>query len=137
MEYKSKNRKKYYLKAHLVFVTKYRKKLFLNLDMDFKIKDLFHGIAKKRDFIIEAMETDKNHIHLLVSYLPNISISSIVRSLKQNSTYWIWKEYSNYLSKIYFKEKTFFSDGYFVSSVGEIDEDTINKYIKDQGKEIR
>ena len=132
MECTSKNRKKYYLKAHLVFVTKYRKNLFKNNDIDFKIKYLFYEISNKKDFIIETIESDNNHIHLLVSYKPNISISSIVRCLKQNSTYWIWKSFDKYLSKVYFKEKTFFSDGYFVSSVGELDEEDVRKYIRSQ-----
>ena len=132
MEYTSKNRKKYYLRCNLVFVTKHRKNLFKNNDIDFKIKDLFYEISKNKDFEIETIESDNNHIHLLVSYPPNISISSIVRSFKQNSTYWIWKSFETYLAKVYFREKTFFSDGYFVSSVGELDEDAVKKYIKKQ-----
>jgi len=132
MEYISKNRKKYYLKAHIVFVTKYRKQLFKNKEIDFKIKDLIYEISNKREFTIDTMETDKNHIHLLISYAPNISISSIVRCLKQNTTYHLWKLFPLQLSKFYFKEKTFFSDGYFVSSVGELNEDDIKKYIGNQ-----
>ena len=102
MEYKSKNRKKYYLKAHLVFVTKYRKKLFSNSEIDFRIKEMFYDVSEKRDFIMETIETNKNHIHLLVSYLSNIYISSIVCCLKKNNAYWIWKEHNNFLNQRYF-----------------------------------
>ena len=50
------------------------------------IKEIFLDIEKVSDFIIEVMETDKDHIHMLVSYPPNISVTSIVRRLKREST---------------------------------------------------
>ena len=69
---------KYSLKVHMIFVTKYRKKLFLR-------------------FTILQMETDKDHIHLLISYKSDVPIAFIVKHLKQESTYWIWKKYEVYL----------------------------------------
>ena len=105
--YSSKNRHKYYLKVHLVFVRKYRKQLLVNNDIDLTVKEIFKDIESKSDFIIDIMETDKNHIHLLVSYPPKISISSIVRKLKQESTIMLWKYFPIYLSKYFWKEHTF------------------------------
>ena len=52
--YKSKNHSKYSLKAHLVFVVKYRKKL-LNSEIDFFVKQKFLQIAERSDFEIERM----------------------------------------------------------------------------------
>ncbi len=43
-------------------------------------------IAEKSDFVIEILESDKDHIHFLINYPPNISVTSIVRKLKQEST---------------------------------------------------
>ena len=97
--YTSINRHKYYLKVHLVFVCKYRKQLLVNNDINLKVKEIFKDIESKSDFIIDIMETDTDHIHLLVSYLPKISISSIVRKLKQESTITLWKYFPVYLSK--------------------------------------
>ena len=111
--YTFKNRHKYYLKVHLVFVCKYRKKLLVNNDIDFKVKQIFKNIESKSDFTIDIMETDKDHIHSLVSYPPKVSISSIVRKLKQESTISLWKYNPLYLSKHFWKEHTFWSDGYF------------------------
>ena len=79
------------------------------------------------------METDKNHIHLLVSYPSKVSISSIVRKLKQESTISLWKYFPVYLSKHFKKEHTFWSDGYFACSIGEANPETIRKYIENQG----
>ena len=97
--YTSINRHKYYLKVRLVFVCKYRKQLLVNNDIDLKVKEIFKSIESNSDFIIDIMETDIDHIHLLVSYPPKISISSTVRKLKQESTTTLWKYFPVYLSK--------------------------------------
>ena len=80
--YISINRHKYYLKVHLVFVCKYIKKLLVNNDIDFKVKQIFKSIESNSVFNIDIMKIDKDHIHLLVSYPPKVSISSIVRKTK-------------------------------------------------------
>ena len=131
--YTSINRHKYYLKVHLVFVCKYRKQLLVNNDIDLMVKEIFKDIESKSDFIIDIMETDKDHIHLLVSYPPKISISSIVRKLKQESTTTLWKYFPVYLSKHFWNEHTFWSDGYFACSIGEASPETIRRYIENQG----
>ena len=75
--YISKYRTKYYLKVRLIFVCKYRKKLLTNSIAE-SVKEIFDGITSKSDFEIE---TDKNHIHMLISYPSHISVTSIVRRL--------------------------------------------------------
>ena len=132
--YTSVNRHKYYLKVHLVFVCKYRKQLLVNNNnIDLMVKGIFKDIESKSDFIIDIMETDKDYMHLLVSYPPKVSISSIVRKLKQESTITLWKYFPVYLSKHFWKENTFWSDGYFSCSIGEASPETIRRYIENQG----
>lgn len=97
------------------------------------ILNVFKSIEEQSDFDIEVMETDKDHIHMLISYPPNISVSSIVRRLKQCSTLSLWKQFPIMLSKQFWKECTFWSDGYFVCSIGEANPDTVRKYIENQG----
>lgn len=75
----------------------------------------------------------KINIHLLVSYPPKVSITSIVRKLKQESTTTLWKCFPVYLSKYFWKEHTFWSDGYFACSIGEASPETIRKYIENLG----
>jgi len=87
----------------------------------------------ERDFEIKTMQSDKNHLHFLISTKPNVSISQIVRHLKQMSTIFIWKNYEKLLLKHFWKEHTFWSDGYFVASIGNANEKTIQKYIDEQG----
>lgn len=131
--YISFNRYKYHLKIHLIFVCKYRKKLLSDSRIDESLKKIFRNIESKSDFNIDVMETDKDHIHLLVSYPPRLSVSMIVRRLKQESTIKLWTIFPDYLSKHFWKERTFWSDGYFVSSIGEANPETIRMYIENQG----
>jgi len=132
MQLQSKNRKKYVLLAHIIFTVKYRKRI-LNEYEDF-IKDSFRKISKTYDFKILEIGIDKDHVHILISYNPNQTISKIVKSLKQVSTYNIWLSFEDKLQKIFYNKRVFWSSGYFVSSVGEFNEDIIFEYIRNQGK---
>ena len=130
--YITTNRSKHYLKIHLIFVCKYRKPLLMgNLNED--MKTILENITNNSDFNIEVMESDINHIHFLIRYIPRLSVSSIVRKLKQESTKQIWSLYSDLLSQEFWLEKTFWSDGYFACSIGEASPDTIREYILNQG----
>jgi putative transposase len=97
------------------------------------MKTILENITNNSDFNIEVMESDINHIHFLIRYIPRLSVSSIVRKLKQESTKQIWSLYSDVLSQEFWLEKTFWSDGYFACSIGEASPDTIREYILNQG----
>ena len=130
--YISKNRKKYFLKFHLILVCKYRKKLLNNI-ISFDIKKIIYDISGKSSFNIDVIESDQDHIHILLDSSPNHSISSIVNRLKAISTNMIWQKHGVFLNKHFWKEKTFWSDGYFVCSIGNANPETIKKYIENQG----
>lgn len=132
--YISTNRSKHNLKAHLILVCKYRKKLLQGSLNDF-IKAVIDDIAEQNDFIIIAMESDIDHIHLMIQYLPRVSISSIIRTIKQITTYKVWRDtrFTSYLQKYFWREKTFWSDGFFACSIGEANPKTIKAYIENQG----
>jgi len=133
MEYVSKSHSKFLIMVHLIFVCKYRKKLLIKFGAE--VKKLMYDIAEEKDLDLIEMEVDEDHIHLLVSYNPTQSILEIVRWFKQISTYRIWRQSDNhpYLSKQFWKERTFWSDGYFACSIGNVSKETIEKYIQSQG----
>lgn len=79
------------------------------------------------------METDKDHIHFIIRYPPKLSVTSMVRRLKQESSILAWSAYHNLLRKYFWKEKTLWSDGYFVCSIGEACQNTVMEYIRNQG----
>ena len=129
----TKNRHKFLLQYHIIFVCKYRKKLFLSKSISNDIKILSHQICKKHNIVVRYLETDKDHIHYMVELEPNISISKVVSLIKSYTTYHIRKKYSKYLSKEFWKERTFWTDRYFVSTIGNVSEQTLHKYIDNQG----
>lgn len=129
--YNRHNRRKYSLKVHIVLVTKYRKLLQGSIADDVKQKIL--DIANTRGYEIIAMETDKDHIHFLLSYDATDRVCDIVKIVKQETTYYLWQKYNSVLSKQYWNKKIFWSDGYFACSIGEVSSATIQKYIESQG----
>jgi putative transposase len=90
-------------------------------------------IAKQYNWEIIEQEVDQDHIHILVRHSPKWSILQIVRLLKQITTYYAWKNFKEYLAVEFYKEHTFWNDGYFVCSIGNVSHDTIKKYISTQG----
>lgn len=103
-KWKSKNRHKYLLQYHLIFVCKYRKKLFTREISD-DVKQFSYEICQKHNVIIHKMETDKDHIHYMIETEPTISISNLVRTMKSYIPYHIWELHKSYLSKYFWKEK--------------------------------
>lgn len=130
--YTSTNRSKHYLKCHLILVTKYRRNILVG-QLNDDIKQIFQSIANGSDFEIEVMESDIDHIHFLIRYIPRLSISQLVRRLKQESTRQIWLLHPATLRKQYWYQKLLWGDGYFVCSIGEASPDTIRQYILSQG----
>ena len=129
--YKSKNHSKFILTYHIIFVCKYRKKLLIKYGED--VKQTMYDISKRYDFDIKEMEVDKDHIHMMISSVPKISPLQIVRVLKQQSTIQMWRRYASELKKQYWKENTFWTDGYFCSTIGEVSSETLKHYIQNQG----
>ncbi|MFY4724694.1 IS200/IS605 family transposase [Campylobacter jejuni] len=129
--YISTNRSKHNLKAHIILVCKYRKKL-LKGDLNNFIKAKIDEISENREFIILAMESDIDHIRLMIQYLPRVSISYIVQKIKQIMTFYVWrdKRFEPFLKQHFWKEKTFWTDRFFAGSIGEANPETIKAYIK-------
>lgn len=94
---------------------------------------MFEEIAVRSDFSFETREVDQDHIHCLVKSEPRISPLAIVRRLKQESTVLLWKAHNRALKKQFWKERTFWSDGYFCCTIGNASQETIRQYIESQG----
>ena len=111
----------------------YRRKQLLQGSIADDVKQKILDIANTRGYEIIAMETDKDHIHFLLSYDATDRVCDIVKIVKQETTYYLWQKYNSVLSKQYWKKKIFWSDGYFACSIGEVSSATIQKYIESQG----
>ncbi|MBQ7607242.1 MAG: IS200/IS605 family transposase [Desulfovibrionaceae bacterium] len=78
------------------------------------------------------------HSHQVHEYMietePLISMSTGINLLKSYTMYSIWKHHPEFLRRQFWKEKTFWTDGYFVCSVGNVSEETVKRYIENQGR---
>ena len=122
------------LKYHLILTVKYRKPLLIKYGTDIKNKIL--DISKTSRFDIIQINSDIDHIHMLLSAEPNISPSQIVKSIKGQTTQDLWNRYSSELRQEFWKKKInhiFWSPSYFITSVGEVNQEIIENYIKNQG----
>ncbi|MCI9006186.1 MAG: IS200/IS605 family transposase [Lachnospiraceae bacterium] len=131
--WKPKNRHKYLLQYHIIFVCKYRKKLLVSKQMADDIKQFSYGICQKHHAAIRYMGTDRGHIHYMIETEPTMPIGRTVNLMKSYTTYHIWERYPNYLREHFWEGGTFWTDGYFACSVGDVSEEMLRKYIENQG----
>jgi len=115
-------------KYHIVFTPKYRRLIIykqIKKDIQAIMKDLCKG--KGVEIIEGSMMPD--HVHLLVSIPPKMSVSSFLGYLKGKSAMMIFDRHANLKYK--FGNRHFWATGYFVSTVG-LNEATIAKYVREQ-----
>ena len=105
-KYNRYNRRKYSLKAYIVLVTKYRNKLLKSSIAD-NVKHKIFDISNTCGYEIIAMETDKDHMHILISYDTTDRVCDIVKTVKRETTYYLWKKYGLFLSKQYWGKRYF------------------------------
>lgn len=129
--YETTSHAKTRLRYHIIFSTKYRRKCLNQIRDD--VLNSFKYAESISDFRILYMEVDKDHIHFLVKFKPSLSITQVVRRMKQISTNYIWKKQESFLKKFYWNKKILWTGGYFVSTIGEVSEENIKEYIKNQG----
>jgi len=132
VDYRKQAHAVYHCEYHLILVTKYRRRVINDGIFAFialKLKEI-----RKHYPEIEFKEQnhDVDHLHLLVSIPPKLAVGSVVRLIKTNTAR-AMKQKFPFLKEVYWGAG-FWSDGYFVSTVG-LQESTIRKYIQKQGQE--
>jgi putative transposase len=116
---------------HLILTIKYRKKIINNYI--YTIKSSIKSI-KNKNFNILEMESDLDHIHLLIQSNPQISPSQIIKIIKQKTTFDLWMKYPDQLKKEFWKKHIFWNRSYYIASVGDLSKEVIKNYILNQGK---
>ena len=86
------------------------------------------------DWFIEEIGIDADHVHLHMIIPPKYSVSKVVKTMKSITSKRMREKFPHFLQKIYWDDKGIWARGFFVSTVG-INEATIRKYIRYQGKQ--
>ena len=121
---------KWMCKYHIVFTPKYRRKIIYN-QYKRDIREILIALCKYKGVEIIEVHLMEDHIHMLVSIPPKISISTFMGYLKGKSAMMIFDRHANLKYK--FGNRHFWAEGYYVSTVG-LNEATIKKYIQEQEK---
>ena len=118
----------YDLKYHLVWIPKYRR-MVLRGNLAKRLKVVFQEIAERYEFEIDTMEVKDDHVHLFLSAPPRYSPARVVQIMKSISAKIVFEEFPEVKKQLWGGE--FWSDGYFVRSVGdEVTSEVIRRYIK-------
>jgi REP element-mobilizing transposase RayT len=117
---------------HIVCPAKYRRAVFTPL-VDEKLKEICEDIALRYEREFLEIGTDEDHVHFLVQSVPGYSPKKIVQTIKSITAREIFKQLPEVKEQLWGGE--FWSDGYFVSTVGAHgNEQMIKQYIKEQGR---
>ncbi len=127
--YRKTSHTTYDCKYHIVWITKYRKKVMSGVIAE-RVRELLRQICKENDVEIIKGHVSKDHIHLFVSVPPHLAVSKLVQSLKGKSSYKLLGE-NKELSK-QFWGRHLWARGYFVATSGNVTDEVIMEYIKNQ-----
>lgn len=116
--------------VHLVFVTKYRKKIFTKAILQV-LEEIFCSVCMDFEAQLVEFDGEKDHVHLLVNYPPKISVSRLVNSLKGVSSRLLRKQNHPQVQKAFWKG-VLWSPSYFAGSCGGATLDVIRQYIESQ-----
>ena len=127
--YRKTSHTTYDCKYHIVWITKYRKQVMVGLVAE-RVRELLRGICKEHEVEILRGHVSKDHVHLFVSVPPHLAISKLVQYLKGKSSYKLLSE-NQQLSKAFWG-RHLWGRGYFVATSGNITDEVILEYIKNQ-----
>ena len=122
----------YDIEYHIVWTTKYRYKVLMG-KITLRARELIRQSCNSMNITIIKGNIGKEHIHLLISCPPSISVSKIVQQLKGKTSRVLLSEYKE-LKKRYWGQHLW-STGYFCRSVGTVTRDIIKEYIENQQDE--
>lgn len=136
LKYQSISHAKFRTNSHLVFFTKYRTSVLEEYEEG--LQEMMIHLSHPRYSVIEV-GIDKNHVHLIVSAKPTITIGNMVAGIKKKTTAWVWENYEDIMNSYYWKRKktgrrVLWTRGYFCETIGNVSYEKILDYVKNQGK---
>ena len=124
----------YKTQYHIVWVTRFRRKI-LKKGVDSYLRKRLEEVRKfYPDWYFDEIGIDKDHVHIHMVIPPRYSVSKVVNVMKSNTSRALKKKFSHFLKKVYWDGGGIWSKGFFVSTVG-IDEEIIRRYVQKQGEE--
>ena len=117
----------YDLKIHVAWITKYRKPV-LTREMRLRLRELIRQTCAAMDVQIESGHVARDHIHLLLSIPPQMSVSQVMKRVKGRSSRKLQMEFGE-LKRHYWGQHLW-ARGYYAVSTGNVTEEMIRQYIE-------
>jgi putative transposase len=126
----SKGRSVSDLKAHLVLVAKYRRKVF-TLEMITRLKEILNDLCQKWDCKLIEFNGEEDHIYLLFQYYPQMELPKFVNNVKTVTSRRLRSEFAEHVDQFYWKD-VLWSSSYFIASCGGVTISVLRRYIENQ-----
>jgi len=132
--YRKNSHSQYDMKVHLIWIPKYRKKV-LTQKVAVRARDLLRKICMEHEVDIISGKIASDHVHMFVSYKPQMAVSQLVQYLKGTSSRILLQEFEHLRKQ--FWGRHLWARGYMAITSGTITDEMIEKYINDQeGEEV-
>lgn len=128
MEYEHSRNQVYLINYHLIWCPKRRRKVLVNGIKD-RLQTILQDVAREKQVKILALEVQPDHLHLFVSCYPQLTVHKLLKAFKGRSSYYLRREFPQLL-----RMPSMWTNSYFVSTAGNVSNETIRKYIEAQSK---
>ncbi|WP_407272732.1 IS200/IS605 family transposase [Radiobacillus sp. PE A8.2] len=128
-EYRRTNTTVSLLNYHFVFCPRYRRRIFLQSDVEVRFKELVKEICEEIQIEIVAIECDQDHSHMVLHALPTLSPADIMAKIKGVTSKKLREEFPH-LQHL----PSLWTRSYFVSTEGNVSSETIKRYVENQKK---
>jgi putative transposase len=122
------------LHAHLVFVTKFRRRVFTDTHLT-RMEEIMRAVCADFETELTEFNGENSHVHLLVNFPPKIALSKLVNSLKGVSSRRMRQEFPE-LAVHYYRANKLWSGSYFAGSVGGVAISVLRQYIEQQNRPV-
>ena len=126
-KYKSNRNIVYSCKYHIVWCSKYRRKVLIG-PVEKRLKNIINDVAKQYNVEIIEMETNIDHIHILCEVDPHFGVHKFIKYAKGRSSRILRNEFHHLKTKL----PTLWTNSYFISTVGGVSLDAIKQYVENQ-----
>ena len=127
--YRTNSHSKYDLKVHLIWVPKYRKRVLTGAVAE-RVRDVLRQISMEHEVHIISGKVSSDHVHMFLSYRPQLALSKLVQYLKGGSSRIMLQEFPRLRKQ--FWGRHLWARGYMAISSGNITDDMVQKYIDEQ-----
>jgi putative transposase len=131
MSYRKTSHAVYDLKYHVVWITKYRKRV-LRGEIGVRLRELVRQTCESVEVYIVSGHIAPDHVHLLLSVPPHVSVSALMQRLKGRSSRKLLDEFGELRRQ--FWGRHLWARGYFAASSGNVTDDIIKQSIESQGQ---